>query len=194
MSTIATVQRTRRRNTLMCLIVIAALCAGIALEGMKLRRDLAFNAALDDGQAAAAAGHPGAHGKFALAYARQNDGDLDGALGTYGQLSEAEQHNVGVGTDLGERLRYNLSTLYLQKAVEAADEQSDQTRLPLVELAKQGFRDVLRENPQHWPSRYNLTRAIALVPDLLEFSAEEDRMPERSPRAPQEARAHDRLP
>ncbi|MGI9335416.1 MAG: hypothetical protein ACR2RL_19895 [Gammaproteobacteria bacterium] len=194
MSTVAVLDRARRRRTFICVLVVVLLCVGIASESVSLRRDMAFNLALDEARAQSAAGHASVYGQFASAYTLQRDGDLDTALSAYGRLSEAEPIETGADTRLGERLRFNLSTLYLQKAASMSNEPSNQARLPLVELAKQGFRDVLRANPAHWPSRYNLTRAIELVPDLLEVTQEEDRMPERSPRAPQDARAHDRLP
>ena len=40
--------------------------------------------------------------------------------------------------------------------------------LPLLELAKQGYRDVLRDDPQQWDARYNLERALRLAPEAEE--------------------------
>lgn len=37
--------------------------------------------------------------------------------------------------------------------------------IALIELAKELYRDVLRADPQHWDSRYNLDRGQRLLPD-----------------------------
>ena len=37
--------------------------------------------------------------------------------------------------------------------------------LPLLELAKVGYREVLRDNPAHWDARYNLERTLRLAPE-----------------------------
>ena len=56
---------------------------------------------------------------------------------------------------------------------------SDQL-LPLVELAKQSYRDLLRETPGDWDARYNLERALYLAPESEEDAAADE------PPAPQE--------
>jgi mxaK protein len=37
--------------------------------------------------------------------------------------------------------------------------------IPLLELAKEGYREVLRHDPGQWDARYNLERAQRLLPD-----------------------------
>ncbi len=37
--------------------------------------------------------------------------------------------------------------------------------LPMVELAKQRYRDLLRDTPGDWDARYNLERALRLAPE-----------------------------
>jgi mxaK protein len=37
--------------------------------------------------------------------------------------------------------------------------------IPLIELAKEVYREVLRNDPGHWDARYNLERAQRLLPD-----------------------------
>jgi mxaK protein len=37
--------------------------------------------------------------------------------------------------------------------------------VPLIELAKETYREVLRHDPGHWSARYNLERAQRLLPD-----------------------------
>jgi mxaK protein len=51
--------------------------------------------------------------------------------------------------------------------------------LPLIELAKQRYRDVLRAEPNHWDARYNLSRALQLAPELEQQIEEKEEPPER---------------
>jgi mxaK protein len=46
--------------------------------------------------------------------------------------------------------------------------------LPLVELAKQSYRDLLREWPGDWDARYNLERALYLAPEGSEDLADDE--------------------
>ena len=60
---------------------------------------------------------------------------------------------------------YSSANLLLRQAfVERAGMQPGQA-IALIELAKELYRDVLRADPQHWDSRYNLDRAQRLLPD-----------------------------
>ncbi len=43
----------------------------------------------------------------------------------------------------------------------------------MVELAKQRYRDLLSEVPDHWPARYNLARALQLAPEGAERNDDE---------------------
>ena len=62
----------------------------------------------------------------------------------------------------------------------AAGDRSD-TR-PLVELAKQRYRDLLRAEPQEWDARYNLERALWLAPELEPPPPEDELPPEAKER------------
>ena len=44
---------------------------------------------------------------------------------------------------------------------------------PLVELAKQSYRDALRADPSDWDARYNLERALQLAPEVDENAADD---------------------
>ena len=55
--------------------------------------------------------------------------------------------------------------------------------LPLIELAKQSYRDLLRENPGDWDARYNLERALRLAPEVAEEDSEQNRPAEWQRRA-----------
>jgi mxaK protein len=72
-------------------------------------------------------------------------------------------------TQLGAAARYNSANLLLRNAL--ALRESDATSpsqaqaLPLVELAKQGYRQALRADPSNWDARYNFERAQRVLPD-----------------------------
>ncbi len=57
------------------------------------------------------------------------------------------------------------------------------TALPLVELAKETFRRLLRRDHRVWSARYNLERALQIAPDSDAPVPATHSMPERSPRA-----------
>ena len=60
--------------------------------------------------------------------------------------------------------QYNLANAYLREALKDGQQISSKS-LPMVELAKQRYRDLLSEAPEYWPARYNLERALRLAPE-----------------------------
>ena len=107
-------------------------------------------------------------------------------MAAYGEIGE------GDGAALHRIARYNMAGIHLQQAQKMAV--GNEQRVPLVELAKQLYRELLRERPDHWESRFNLSRALELVPDLELDELEEERNPERAPRAPRANPAYEQLP
>jgi mxaK protein len=95
--------------------------------------------------------------QFAQAVALAASGATDNAINRYGALA--------ADTPLGRAARYNAANLLLRQAIELHSTRQPGQALALVELAKEGFREVLRQEPQHWAARYNLERAQRLVPD-----------------------------
>jgi mxaK protein len=59
---------------------------------------------------------------------------------------------------------YNLGNLNMREALKNGPGEA-QRALPLIELAKQSYRDDLRSNPSDWDARYNLERALWLSPE-----------------------------
>ncbi len=66
---------------------------------------------------------------------------------------------------LGATARYNSANLLVRQAVEVQASAQPGQAIALLELAKETYRDVLRDDPAHWDARYNLERAQRLLPD-----------------------------
>jgi mxaK protein len=84
--------------------------------------------------------------------------DYDGALGAYKAIIQANRE------DLRRIALYDLGNLHLRQALQVGLEDEAQS-LPLLELAKQSYRDLLRRDPDDWDARYNLERALRLAPE-----------------------------
>jgi len=84
--------------------------------------------------------------------------DYDAALAAYKGIIQSNRN------DLRLIALYDLGNLHLHHAIQAglADEAQS---LPLTELAKQSYRDLLRRDPNDWDARYNLERALRLAPE-----------------------------
>ena len=80
--------------------------------------------------------------------------------------------------DLGQAARYNLGNLYMRDALVNGSSQAFRS-LPLIELAKQQYRDVLRNEPADWDARYNLSRALQLAPELEQELEEKEEPPQK---------------
>jgi len=74
-------------------------------------------------------------------------------------------------TDLATNALYNAGNLQLSEALREGRDAAVRA-LPLIELAKQSYRSVLRRDPQSWDARYNLERALWLAPELDEVLTE----------------------
>jgi mxaK protein len=80
--------------------------------------------------------------------------------------------------------RYNSANLLLRQALVLRDADAAGQALPLIELAKQGYREVLRADPGQWDARYNYERAQRAQPDPDDIDApigEPRAQAERSP-------------
>lgn len=84
--------------------------------------------------------------------------DYDGALGSYKGIIQGSRE------DLRRIALYDLGNLHLRQALQVGLEDESQS-LPLLELAKQSYRDLLRRDPGNWDARYNLERTLRLAPE-----------------------------
>lgn len=65
--------------------------------------------------------------------------------------------------EIQQMARYNLGNLHLRQAIKMGVD--DRQALPLIELAKIQYREVLANEPDHWDARFNLERALWLAPE-----------------------------
>ncbi|MGB8855887.1 MAG: MxaK protein [Burkholderiales bacterium] len=115
--------------------------------------------------------------KFARARELDGKNDQSAALVLYKGL-EAQGDLV-----LRNDARFNSGNLYMRKAQALRDTPLESQAVPLVELAKQSYREVLRADPQNWDARYNLERALRVQPDADEGTVGEFVAPLNSERA-----------
>lgn len=77
----------------------------------------------------------------------------------------AYQNAIAQGaSDVAQLARYNLGNLHLRQAIKTGVD--DPQALPLIELAKIQYREVLALEPDNWNARFNLERALWLAPEL----------------------------
>ena len=134
---------------------ISALVAGA--EILRLVHAQEINAAIKDGSAREA---PVPEGRLSRAVALSQK-DYDGALATYKAIVQSGRE------DLRRIALYDLGNLHFQQALRVGQSDEEQS-LPLIELAKQSYRDALRRDPDDWDARYNLERALRLAPETDE--------------------------
>lgn len=149
----------RRRYVHTAFAAAALVCAAaVAYHGVQLHRAAQINAAIANASASEH-GISAPEARLARATALERSGDTDAAVKLYKELAR------GSRADLRSIALYNLGNLYMRRAQAAGD---GFARLPLLELAKQSYRDVLRNAPYDWDARYNLERALWLAPESWE--------------------------
>jgi mxaK protein len=157
----------------------ALLSAAIALDAALLWRDEARNALIAAGTPPAETAVPDL--RFAQAYALAGSGAGEAALNTYRGLQS--------DSALGAAARFNSANLLLRQALELRAGAQPAQALPLIELAKEQYRALLRQDPQHWDARYNLERAQRLLPDPQDAEFEPTAAPRERERAATTMRA-----
>jgi mxaK protein len=158
-----------RRRHIHALFGVAALGFGLLAghHGLRLRHAAQVNESIARANAAELEDSV-SEAQFARALALSKAGEYDAAVKAYKALIQ------GGRADLRIAAMYNLGNIHMREA----SKDGSATGSPLVELAKQSYRDVLRENPADWDARYNLERALWLAPEVDEAQAEDNNPPE----------------
>jgi mxaK protein len=163
-----------KRTVTRLVLALLLLLLGVALvDAQRLRRDQDLNALIADGQAPADAQAPEL--RFAWAHAQAASGATEAALARYRTLQGE--------SPLGQAARYNSANLLLRQAIKVRESSDAGQALPLIELAKETYREVLRHDPGHWNARYNLERAQRLLPDPEDADDGAPDMPRAAERA-----------
>jgi mxaK protein len=143
----------------------ALLAAVVVACALQLARAERIDRAIARAAAPAAADRDVPEARFAQALALAAAGRYEPALRAYKDLAQSSQGALRASA------LYNLGNLNLREATRNAQ------AAPLVELAKQSFRDALRADPDDWDARYNLERALQLAPEV-DAQASDDSEPE----------------
>lgn len=157
-----------KRSRMHFAFALAALGFGLtaAYQGWRLQHAAHVNEAIAGANAASL--HEGiAEALFARALHLSGTGRYDGAVKAYKALIHGNR------IDLRRAALYNLGNLHMREALRDGPENAIHS-LPLIELAKQNYRDLLREDPADWNARYNLERALWLAPEFEEEFVEEE--------------------
>ena len=184
----ATVPTPSRSPARWPVVALAAVLAALAVDLYALLGERRVNAMLARDEIARVAERDTVRGRFARAFRLHADGQLQAAIDAYGAIASESV------PELRTAQYFNLANLYLERAVELERADELQGAMSLVELAKQNYREILSRDPHHWDSRYNLTRALEMLPDIAAVDYENERNPERSPQAPRAARSYEGLP
>jgi mxaK protein len=156
----------RRRSVHWAFAIAATTFAVVAgLQAVRLQRANHLNAAIHSASVASL-DRSVPEAQLARAMALGRAGDYEGALFAYKAVIQ------GSRADLRHLALYDLGNLHLRAALKDPLATPDQL-LPLVELAKQSYRDLLRETPDDWDARYNLERALYLAPESEEDVTDE---------------------
>jgi len=162
-----------KRSIVHSAFVVAALACGsmVVYHAVRLDRIKRTNAAIASARVSDfAAAVPEARFARALALARAGESEV--AVKAYKGVIEGDRR------DLRQAALYNLGNLYMRDALENGASEAFRS-LPLIELAKQRYRDVLRNEPTHWDARYNLSRALQLAPEIEQEIEEKEPPPNK---------------
>jgi mxaK protein len=167
----ATPARTRAALALLALLALAA-----AVDGVLLWRTGQRNAAIVSATPPAGRAQDELpEQRFARAAAQAASGADEAALTAYTALH--------ADTPLGQAARFNSANVLLRQAIKVQAGAQPGQAIPLIELAKETLRELLRRDPQYWDARYNLERAQRLLPD----ADEGDLLPEGPARSAERA-------
>jgi mxaK protein len=157
------------------LALLLLLLAAAAVDGVRLWRHVQWNRLIVAGQPPQDAQARVPELRFALAHAQAASGADESALNRYRTLQGESQ--------LGQAARYNSANLLLRQAMLVREGVQPGQAIPLIELAKETYREVLRHDPGQWNARYNLERAQRLLPDAEEGDGGPPDVPRNAERA-----------
>jgi mxaK protein len=165
----------RRWRTRLVIAALAAIAAGAALDAYRLWQAQQWNDVILGRRPVPEVGELPVQVRFMQAHALAQSGAHEDALNRYRALQ-------GDG-ELGQAARFNSANILLRQAIEVRATQQPGQAIPLIELAKESYREILRSQPAHWDARYNLERAQRLLPDPDEGEGPPAETPSNAERA-----------
>lgn len=165
----------RRRAVHASFAVVALTCGAVATwYGLRLNEAERIDAAIAAAHIAAA-DQTVPQVRLAQALNLARAGKFTAALKLYRSLLDAND-------EIRLPALYDLANLNMRAALKNGQAEA-QRFMPLIELAKQSYRDDLRSNPADWDARYNLERALWLSPEYDDPMLERNQAPVRSEHA-----------
>lgn len=173
---------------LLVVVVVAALVLAISYEAIRLAQDQQFNDALAIGEVTEVNGGDAARRQFAKAYALQQERRFKAAVNAYAAIEGLAESQLQLD------IKFNLANLYFREAKRLREAGDNDLAMPLMELAKQNYRDILRIDSGHWAAKYNLELALVVAPEMDPVDPLDEVNPERSPRAITKIQSREPLP
>lgn len=168
---------TRKIHRILRILALALLALAM-YDGYGWWQTERFNKAIGNGSILEVNEAMPAEGLFAQAYLRAQKGEREHAIALYKQVEAMPD------AALAQAAKLNRANLYLIRAMELHGTDNQNLGLPLAELAKVTYRAVLRVSPSDWDAKYNLERALRLMPDPDDSDDTELPPPQQSERAP----------
>jgi mxaK protein len=166
---------------------LVVLAVALLYDGYHLLRAVQLNRGLSQVEAGEAMDLDHPNIRFARAYSMQQAGEFDAALEAYAAIDAADHRTRAL-------MRYNLANLYFRRGLQYREQGADDLALPLIELAKEYYRELLRADSRDWPAKYNLELALRVAPETELEPVEEERNPEHNPRSAAGIQVRKRLP
>ncbi len=170
------------------ILILSTLILAICYDGVRFAYDQRFNDALAIGDITWVNGPDDAHRQFAKAYDLQEQRDFKATVKAYAAINARSRSQLQID------IKFNLANLYFREATQLREIGADDLAMPLIELAKQNYKEILRIDNDHWDAKYNLELALFVAPETDPADALEERNPERSPRALTKIRSREPLP
>lgn len=155
-----------RRARKICALSAAALVIALTIDAYRLLQAQRLNQAIATGKPLPAQTNLPPQALFAQARALEGSDD-QAALTLYKRIQLEGDAALRIAA------RYNSANIYLTQALAQTEDDQRQLMLPLAEMAKEGYRATLRADPSHWDAKYNLERALRLVPEEDDLAQEE---------------------
>lgn len=166
----------RKKRLLSVAVVLGIFSFSLLIYSiLQIRSVQRFNIAVEYDQLEISPAWDALPAKFAQAWLLHKKGKFDQALKAYREIETQGSGNFQ------RAIRFNMADLYIQQASLAGREGEQDIATPLIELAKHHYRQLLREDSQHWQAKYNFETALKLLPDFDAAEFPDDVMPERSP-------------